>query len=298
MRILNLGRINKAENLLRQKGEEYSFIESFKFRKLRDYNEKVKFAIFNPLKFIKKYYKKISRQFYKRELSVLVVVNHYYGNNNFNGKSSTQKAEVRKKIVERIISELKTLPNVDIKVCGIKGKALVNIDIDFSHISDPSFLVYESIEWMASQVDKYDYFINIEDDILLTRETFESIVEFDESNTINECFHPNRIEYDENDKYCVDFKAWPGWKDISKTYNGHELRVANNPHSGVAILSKEKILYALKNVNLERRDKIIGYYMASAYANLHEPFLMFRAYDDIFMHKVIHLDNFDNWIKQ
>ncbi|EKE19225.1 MAG: hypothetical protein ACD_9C00076G0003 [uncultured bacterium] len=245
--------------------------------------------------FFIKYVKKL-RNFFcnKKRPTVLAVVNHYYGKGkDFRGKSGTQDASVRKGIVEKVINELRKIPNTEIRICGIKEKSLVSIDQDFSHVGNPSFLIYESIEWMASQVDKYDYFINIEDDILLTRKTFERIVEFDKENKISECFHPNRMECDGSHEYCVDLKAWPGWTNVSKKYNNYDLRIAENPHSGIAVLSKEKLKYAVEKIDLKRRDKIIGHYMASAYANLHSPFLLFRNFSDLSAHKVIHLDNWD-----
>lgn len=133
----------------------------------------------------------------------------------------------------------------------------------------------------------------MEDDILLKKETFERILEFDKTNPINECFHPNRIEYQNGKEYCVDFKAMPGWKNLSKKYNQYNLKVAENPHSGIAILSRDKLLYAKRNANLKRRDKIIGHYMESAFANLHSLFLLFRSFPKILDHTVEHLDNWD-----
>lgn len=255
---------------------------------------KIKFAFLSPAVFTRKYFLVIADMFFTPPKKVLVVVNHYYGKgDNFIGKSSTQEASIRRRIVQKTVDELKTIPNVEIKICGIKNKSLINIDNDFSHIANPSFLVYESIEWMASQVNKYDYFINIEDDILLTRKTFERIVKYDKRNSIKECFHPNRMESENNFEYCVDLKAGPGWTDISKKYKNYDLKIANNPHSGIAVLSKEKLKYAISQVDLKRRDIIIGHYMASAYANLHTPFLMFRSFSNLSSHKVIHLDKWD-----
>jgi len=229
-----------------------------------------------------------------KKLKVLAVVNHYYGEGNeFGGKSTYQNEEVRKEIIQKVISSLSEIPRTDIKVCGIKKNSLFEIDQDFSHLENPSFLIYETIEWMFSQIDKYDYFINIEDDILLDRETFERILEFDRKNLVNECFHPNRMEYKDGREYCVDLKAMPGWTQMSKKYANYDLRVALNPHSGISVLSKDKILYAKKYVDFKKRDKIIGHYMASAYANLHSPFMMFRPFPNLSSHKVIHLDNWE-----
>jgi hypothetical protein len=231
----------------------------------------------------------------KENPKVLAVVNHYYGKGkNWSGKSTKQVKGVRKKIVEEAVRKLRAIPGIDIKICGLKGCSLINIDNDFLSLSDPALIIYESIEWMFSQIEKYDYFINMEDDILLPAETFNRIVEFDKKNAINECFHPNRMEYDEDGKeYCVDLKAVPGWTNISKNYAGYHLKVALNPHSGISILSREKLLYAQKYVNLKRRNKIIGHYMESAFANLHSPFLLFRESDNLAGHKVIHLDNWN-----
>ncbi len=230
----------------------------------------------------------------RSDLKILAIVNHYYGETEgFRGKSNYQDVNIRKKIVKQVIDSLKNISGVEVKVCGIIGSSLVPIDKDFSYIINPSFLVYETIEWMFSQVNKYDYFINIEDDILLDRETFERILEFDRHNLPNECFHPNRIEQKDGKEYCVDLEAMPGWTQMSKKYSNYDLRVALNPHSGISILSKEKLLYAGKYVDFEKREIIIGHYMASAYANLHAPFLMYRSFPDLTAHKVIHLDNWE-----
>lgn len=240
-------------------------------------------------------FKKINRLFFGEKYpKVLAVVNHYYGRGrDFSGKSTYQDANVRKKIIKKVISELREIPNIDTKICSIKNCSLINIDNDFSYIANPAFLVYESIEWMFSQVNNYDYFVNLEDDILLDRKTFERILKFDKRNPINECFHPNRMEYKDGKEYCVDLKAMPGWKNISKNYLNYKLKVAVNPHSGISILSRDKLLYAQKHINFKRRDKTIGHYMASAYANLHLPFLLFRSFSNLSAHKVIHLDNWE-----
>lgn len=227
---------------------------------------------------------------------ILAIVNHYFGaGKTFNGKSAYQDPAIRKGIVEQVIRGLREIPGVEVCVCGVKGKSLIPIDQDFSHLTNPLFLVYETIEWMTSLVDQYDYFINIEDDVLLPLKTFERIVRFDKVSPIGECFHPNRMEYKDGEEYCVDLVATPGWKDIEKQFEGLILRVAVNPHSGLAVLSREKLLYAKTQVDFAKRGIIIGYYMASAYANLHTPFLMFRAAEKISAHMVIHLDRCDNW---
>lgn len=318
--------ILQKEVIIQQLEKEIVKMKSSKFWKMRGfyltYKKKFAFLLFSPGKFIKKYikvahkiifpksyemsgigkkYLEYNKEFLKKlsekdHPKVLAIVNHYYSDKNiseFPGKSATQDEIIRKSIVEKVIKELKTIPNVDVKICGIKGHSLFEIDKDYSHIENPAFLVYSSIEWMFSQIDDYDYFINIEDDILLTRDTFREIIEFDKENLINKCYHPNRMEYEGGVEYCTDFKARSGWENISMMYKGKEVKVAKNPHSGLAILSKPKMLYACDKVDLKRRDIIIGYYMASAFANVNSPFFLYRSFPDLSRHKVVHLDNWE-----
>lgn len=321
-KIKKLERLERLE--IKKLKEEIRQMKSSKFWRLRSiyikYKKKIVFGLFSPGRFIRKYakaaknrilprkyridkkYRAINEDFLvklskKEHPKVLAIVNHYYSKKNaheFPGKSAKQDAEIRKDIVGKVVNELRTIPNVDVKICGIKGCSLFDVDLDFSYLKNPAFIVYESIEWMFSQIDEYDYFINIEDDILLTKETFRQIVEFDKTHLINECFHPNRMEIDEDgDEYCADFKARSGWENLQMNYNSRFLRVAKNPHSGLAILSKPKMIYARDYIDLKKREIIIGYYMASAFANVNSPFLLYRSFDDLSAHKVIHLDNWE-----
>nr|MDA3815183.1 hypothetical protein [Patescibacteria group bacterium] len=144
------------------KQKNFDYLETKKF--LIKYFKKIKFAVFSPVKFFCKYKKEfkeifigdnlekveISEQYQKQKQKfdkknfdknpkVLILVNHYYNKNNeFRGKSATQEMKVRRNIIEKVIAELRKIPNADIKICGIKGFSLVDIDIDFS-FSDPKF---------------------------------------------------------------------------------------------------------------------------------------------------------------
>src|SRR5687768_16729076 len=140
------------------------------------------------------------QDFSQAKHKILCHINHFYGVNPlFTGKSTTQEAEVRKKIIEKCISSLKKLGKVEIKICGIEPFALLDLDLKFQHLTeDPTQIVYESIYKLAEKIDEYDYFICIEDDILLPEQTFQNIIEFDSQSLLNEVLHPNRLETDEN----------------------------------------------------------------------------------------------------
>lgn len=226
-------------------------------------------------------------------MRVLCYVNHYFGQPvGFEGRSTDGDREGRRAIVTACLDGLRALPGIELNVCGIAGNALEPIDIDFPQIrADPKMLVYESLAHMARRADDYDYFINIEDDILLPPETFANVVEFDRTSFPNEILHPNRVEADETGRRsCVDLEAMPGWTYQRRTYGGRELRVARNPHSAVLILSRAKLKYALQHIDTGYRGRFLVYPMDSALAYYLSPFCLYRPYEDLEFHTVTHLD--------
>lgn len=228
---------------------------------------------------------------------ILCYINHYYKYNPQSiYKSGISNQEDRLAIIKRCINALKELDaiaEIDIKVCGITGRNLVNIDIDFSHLDNPQMLIYESLKNQVSHVEGYDYIINCEDDILFNKETLLNVFDFDRLMFPNEILHPNRIEFDKNgNRFCVDLVDpwWNRWTLQRKVYKGHELRVSVNPHSAVLILSKEKVDYLVHQIDINKFEKLLHGYMASAYAFFHTPFSLLRSYADLDFHYVEHLD--------
>ncbi len=227
-------------------------------------------------------------------MRILCYVNHYYGEPiAFSGRSTDSDAEGRHRAVSACLEGLRRIEGAEVQVCGISGRSLEPVDIDFPGLrSTPSLLVYESLAHMAGRIHEgFDYFINIEDDILLPAETLANTVEFDRESLPNEVFLPNRLEYDEaGQPYCLDWRAMPGWTNQRRRFRGREIRVAHNPHSGVLILSPGKFRYALRHLDAGHRGRSIGAEMASAYAYYHSPFCLYRSYDDLSFHNVFHLD--------
>lgn len=230
-----------------------------------------------------------------KQRGVLCYVNHFFGpSHNFAGKSSTQKPEVRLGYLNHVLESLRAIPGAAVRVCGIPGSTLIPPDVTFSSLQNPCHLVYASIEKMADEIESYDYFVNIEDDVLLKPEVFSRIKAFDEDNLINECLLPNRMENKDGELYCVDLKATPGWTVQSKNWQDVTLRVALSPHSGFFVLSRDKFKYAVERVDLSRRDIIVGGFMASAFANIHSPFALFRPFSPLEYATVMHLDNWED----
>lgn len=200
--------------------------------------------------------------------------------------------------VAAVLDGLRRLPfDIDVVVCGLPGSALVDIDVDLSGVADPRHLVYATIELMVGRIahgDSYDYLLCLEDDILIEAGAVERMIRFAEQNQTNEILLPNRLEVGEQGvTYNVDLMAVPGWRPLHRQFEGRELGVANNPHSGLTFLSKEQASYAALRVDLDRREEYVGGLMASAFANVHEPFLLWRTVDGD-AHHVLHLDHWQS----
>ena len=226
-------------------------------------------------------------------MRVLCYVNHYFGDPvGFDGRSTDTTNASRRSVVTACIDGLRALPGAEVQVCGIEGRAIERIDIDFPAIRDaPRLLIYERLAHMAARLDEFDYFINVEDDVLVPPETFANVIEFDRGSLPNEILHPNRVEEDDaGRRFCVDLAAVPGWTYQRRTYQRRELRVARNPHSAILILSRDKFRYALQHIDLTYRGRFLRYEMDSALAYFHSPMSLYRPYEDLEFHTVTHLD--------
>ena len=68
--------------------------------------------------------------------------------------------------------------------------------------------------------------------------------------------------------------------------------MALNPHSGVLILSRDKLRYALRYVDVSFRGPYLSSPTESALAYYLSPFSLFRPYEDLGFHTVTHLDRY------
>lgn len=227
-------------------------------------------------------------------MKTLAIMPHFFNNfGEFNGKSKTQLPEIRHDVVKRSIESLNKLKNVEILKIGYKDYNLLSVDVDVSdRIEDPQLLVYEAFCHAKKFLGEYDYFIFLEDDILVEKDLLINVKDFDQSHHITECFHPNRIEYILGLPSCVDLHAHRGKTEKAMQYRGRSLRVYRNPHSAISIFSREKLDFAFSRLDLGYREKFLGGYMASAFAYFNSPFDLYRVADGFDWHKVVHLDHF------
>lgn len=226
---------------------------------------------------------------------VLCLLVHFYSRTSvFEGKSKLQDENIRHDLVSRAIFSLKSVNFVDLNVCGYDKDNIVSIDIDMKkNTADPRLMIYEAICLLRAYRSDYDYFMVVEDDILVNPDIFKNVFSFDEVNSVTEIFHPNRIEVFHDKVYCIDTKVLPGTLGPKKKFKNRELSVYKNPHSGIFLVNRDKLDYLIKNIDFSYRGQFIGGYMASAFAHFHKPFNLFRVSDGLDFHTIQHLDRYE-----
>ncbi len=245
------------------------------------------------------------------QLRVLCCVPHYFAERT--GKTSlgqwksvSQQPDIRRRYVEQAISSLRDLSSlpevatVDVRVCGINGSSLVALDVEFDE-PEPLFLVFDTLHWMLERRQDYDYYLLVEDDILVPAEVLSNAIAFDQVSMLNEVLHPNRIEVDEGIEYNTDLRTDGHWTTQRKLFCGRQLVVNTNPHSAVFVLSARKFNYCAEHADLSLRERFrIGDYrggmMASAFANFLSSVSLYRVYEDLTFHYVVHQDKFEPFL--
>jgi hypothetical protein len=225
---------------------------------------------------------------------------HYFNPQGpFGGRSKHQDPHLRRRIVERALYSLRALAALDVRVCGHQGQSLVPLDVDLAdRTSNPQFLVFEALQLLQEFSQSYDYFLVVEDDLLLSADVFHNVLQFDaeygERSQQRWIFHPNRIEYRRGQApFCIDLAVVRRRLGEPITFHGRQLQEHENPHSGLLLLNRQKLSIIANEVDPAFRGSVIGGPMASAFAHYHQPFRLFRQIDGLDLHTIQHLDPMD-----
>jgi hypothetical protein len=228
--------------------------------------------------------------------SLCLFVHYYNPQGQFGGKSKYQDADIRRSCVERSLFSLKALRDLDVKICGHHGRALVPLNIDLSDVSpNPQFLVYEALRLLHDYRHDYDRFLVVEDDLLLSADQFYNSelfnIQFGKVSSSRWILHPNRIEYRSGKKpYCIDLEVVRRRKKDPLLFDGRLVQEHENPHSGLLNVTSDQLEIIRQEVDPRFRGAVIGGPMASAFAHYHKPFRLFRLIDGLDRHTIQHLD--------
>lgn len=242
------------------------------------------------------------------DLKVLCCMTHFYAQlgsatNAGLRKSESQAPELRREYINnslrscRAIAELPQVSRLESLVCGKPGLSLVPLDVALEEPESRN-LVYATIEYMVGRRDEFDYYILVEDDIIVPPQVLQNVIAFDRVSLLNEALHPNRLETRHGQRFNTDLRARSAWTVNKRSFDGHLLGVNANPHSAIFVLSREKFNYCAQHVDLTHRGALgfggfDGGFMASAFANFLGPMVLYRPYETVDYHYVIHQDPFE-----
>jgi hypothetical protein len=112
---------------------------------------------------------------------------------------------------------------------------------------DPLYVGFRVQDELVDSVDQFDWFVFIEDDILINDSCFlDKIAAFHQHSTVQDVLLPNRYEFLDGTKRYIDLtiESEMAWNRLSAFKLG-DIKFAEciNPHSGMYCLSQAQIKY-------------------------------------------------------
>jgi hypothetical protein len=235
--------------------------------------------------------------------SALIVIPHFFkGESNqlgLFGSSDLKNIETRKKYLQRCLSTVKSTfesLQIEYEICiiGINDSSLLHLDLSVE-VENPKHLPWIAMDFAYERSSFFDLVMVMEDDIEVNQKTIHQLIEFNTIQESNCILIANRIETYDKKEFCVDLLAMPGWKGNTLSKNGFKYRESINTHSGMILLSSSKFRIAYEQRPFNIPTRIIGDFMASAFANMHAYFQVVRAIPTSSEVTVFHLDS---WVRR
>ncbi len=234
-------------------------------------------------------------------LRVLVGIPHFFSvviqPDLFHGSYAVQNRAKRLEIIAQSLNSYKEVfseLDIDGKILlfGDPNNALIKPDIDVSNeVQNSLHIPWKAIDYLAKIVKDYDFVIIAEDDIYVSTETISELLKLENELDMSKTIIPNRVEFFENQAFCVDLLNAYRWKTKSIVIRGEEYRQPLNTHSGFLLLSTSKFIHAYDRRRHDFPTKIgaLGY-LESALANLTDSMSVFRKIPVNCSLPVTHLD--------
>jgi hypothetical protein len=239
----------------------------------------------------------------RKRIRILVAVPHYFdklsihenGYGSYESLNYKFRTEMIQNTFASLINSLSSL-EMDSKVLvfGIDNQYLTTPSVKVD-IENPKFLPWKALEEMYVHIEDFDYFLFLEDDIVVSPKLILELLALDSELDENETVVPNRIELHNGIPFCVDMIVMPGWSPEIISVKGKVLAMPCNVHSGVMFLSRRKFKRAFSSRKFIEPTIIIGDYMASALANIHSSLKVYRSIPTSSTLTVFHQDS---WTKR
>jgi hypothetical protein len=231
---------------------------------------------------------------------VLVGIPHYFDQLNihqndfgsYENSGYNLRLEIVKKAILNLEVSLNSLDlNFEIKMFGTQNQFLVEPDV-YLNVRNPKFLPWAAIDEMFKNRMNFDYFLFMEDDLIINADFMEKLMNLQKHLRNFETVIPNRLEFFNGKPFCVDIFALPGWKSESKFIDNQTFVEPINTHSGFMFLPRKTFLRAYKNRKYVHPTILISDYMESSLANI---FSSMRVYRPIPTNSSLTIVHEDSW---
>jgi len=160
------------------------------------------------------------------------------------------------------------------------------ISVKEQNIDDPMFVEFKAQDLFIEFIDEYDYFVFIEDDIVIHDSCFlDKIAIFNKYSCDQKAvLLPHRYEMFNGIKFYIDMGQIDNkkckWNSLSKIKVGNiELAECENPHSAFYCLSKEQMkIWQLSGRNFYNKVTSIGSLESAATFCLFEVFTLYKPH--------------------
>ena len=231
-------------------------------------------------------------------VKALCLVPHFFGAGGyFGGSSSINAAKRRRRIVTRTIAQLKSLSVIldpTVLVYGVGDQSLVTPDVDVSaRLDTPLRLVWLLFQDIEQQLDAYDYFLVVEDDILVPRGVIARMMSAAPDLGANEILFPNRLEFLHGLPLVPDLYFLQKWTGFSRDWNGERWHEAANPNSGFLFMNRAQMTSVCARNDFTKPE--VGAdsytYVDAAFSRAHRDFRLLRERTIIPRHCLFHQDS-------
>lgn len=176
-------------------------------------------------------------------------------------------------------------------------------EIFYSQQEDPMFVEYDAYDVFISHLKTHDYFLFLEDDVLLTDSWFlEKIKKFNYYSSDKKfVLTPHRFEYCNGKKHYFDqaivrkdqTTSYKYAENLKISFDDASFTVFQNPHAAFYCLNKEQ-MQLWKNSGYKWKNKVVafGVLESAATFSLYENFEFFKPHpDNIGYFEVQHFGN-------
>jgi hypothetical protein len=231
-----------------------------------------------------------------RKPKILCLVPHYFGPAIFFGGSTDPQNLRRKAVVQRARKQLQRIVRSvgvggTLVYCGFKCRALVPVDLDLSdRINDPRALCYVLFDIADSLLADHTHLLVVEDDIWVPHATIKNLLALEPLLPADCLLLPNWIEWILGVPVCVDTYVNPGWTGKYSQIKGKNFFEDKIGHSGFLFMPVETFRRAYRGRRFLDHQQFFGDMMASAFANIHFSFKLYRRRRFSWSSSVFHPD--------